>query len=345
MSTSKKAEKSATPVRKSENLPVAMRLKREGFVASADLGFDVSQNDNPTFVAKGLALSFLPYKPQFDAKGNFASHYIHKTQQVELTMFAHPSVGVPYGPLARLILAYLAEYAVKTHSRIIVLDDSISKMLERFGMYNNSTNRKALRQQLNAICKASLLFTWSYERGRRTGEMGLSYPFVSRFNLWKENDKGRRPNKSSDDEPEEGAYLELSEYFFAQVQGAVPLDATSLVELRNAMAIDIYAFFTYQTYGLRKAKFYDWEELHQQFGQSYSRIRAFKPQFLKNVEIVLSKCDDFMLAESEDGKGIWLIPEGCGMPEMLPAETKSEPKKLAESIKTAETDDLFELKP
>lgn len=345
MSTSKKAEKSATPVRKSENLPVAMRPKREGFVASADLGFDVSQNDNPTFVAKGLALSFLPHKSQLDEKGRFATHYVHKTAQVELTMLAPPSAGIPFGPLARLILAFLAEYAVKTRSPIIALDDSISKMLERFGMFNNSKNRKALRQQLNSICKTSLLFTWSYEKGHRTGEMGMTYPFVNRFNLWKENDKGRRPKNSTTAEPEEGAYLELSEYFFAQVQGAVPLDATSLVELRNSMAIDIYAFFTYQTYGLRKAKFYDWEELHKQFGQSYSRIRAFKPQFLKNVEIVLSKCDDFTLAESEDGKGIWLIPEGCGMPELLPAETKTEPKKLAEPKKTAETDDLFELKP
>ena len=184
----------------SNNLPVCSKPKREGFVASADLGFDVTQNDNPTFVAKGLALSFLPHKSHADENGNFATHYQHKTAQVELNMFAPPSVGVPFGPLARLILAYLAEHAVKTHSRFIVLDDSISRMLERFGMFNNSKNRKALRQQLSAICKTSLLFTWSYEKDQKKCEMGMSYPFVSQFNLWRENDRGRRwKNKQTDE--------------------------------------------------------------------------------------------------------------------------------------------------
>ena len=103
--------------------------------------------------------------------------------------------------------------------------------------------------------------------------------------------------------------MELSEYFFSQVQGAVPLDAASLVELGNSMAIDIYAFFTYQTYGLRRPRFYSWNELHQQFGQGFSRVRAFKPKFMKNLAIVQTKSAEFRLEEAEDASGLWLYPK------------------------------------
>lgn len=294
-------------------------LKRTGFLQSADVGMDVTGHDNPTFTAKGFALTNLPYKEPVGPDGKPLTHYQHKTDQVDLTMIAPPDTGLPSGPLARLILAYLSEAAVKQKTRVIKLDSTLSEMLERLGMYPNSKNIRALRDQLRAICRTSLMFVWNYERGKYKVEEAVNFPFVSHYQLWEENKRGRK----SKEEPEVKVFIELSEYFYAQIQASVPLDAQTLVELKTSLAIDIYTFFSYQNYiYFREGRFYSWDELYQQFGRTYSRVRVFKQNFLKSMKTVQEKCSEFVLSEDIKGQGVWLFPV---------QDTASLPKPQAES--------------
>ena len=50
------------------------------------------------------------------------------------TMLARPKVGLPYGSVPRMLLAWIATEAVKTKSRDLILGDSMSQFMRQLGM-------------------------------------------------------------------------------------------------------------------------------------------------------------------------------------------------------------------
>ena len=53
-------------------------------------------------------------------------------------MNATGGVKLPYGNIPRLLLAYITTEAVRTQSRVLVLEDSLSAFMRKLGIYSTS---------------------------------------------------------------------------------------------------------------------------------------------------------------------------------------------------------------
>ena len=96
------------------------------------------------FMARLLALCSLP-------RTNPRNRHQYKRVNgpYTLVMVAGADSKLPFGHLPRLLLAYVTTEAVRTQSRVLVLDDSLSAFMRTLGIY--STDGKAhirLRNQM-----------------------------------------------------------------------------------------------------------------------------------------------------------------------------------------------------
>ena len=110
--------------------------------ADPDLGFQ----------ARMMALCSLPRTNP----GN-RLQYVRKNGPYKLAMIAGAENKLPYGSLARLLMAWISTEAVRTQSRVLVLGDSLSDFMRSLGIY--SSDGKAytrLRNQMKRLFNASV---------------------------------------------------------------------------------------------------------------------------------------------------------------------------------------------
>lgn len=107
------------------------------------------------FMARALVQATLPHS---DPKSN---EFVRKNGNFTLEMMAPSSVGLPYGSIPRIILAWITTEAVKKDSRVIFLGENLSIFLQRLGFENNGGVRgdiTRVKEQL-ALCD----FAWTVE--------------------------------------------------------------------------------------------------------------------------------------------------------------------------------------
>lgn len=189
------------------------------------------------------------------------------------------NVGLPYGTKSRLILAHINSQAIKTQSKIIDVEDSMSAFIKRIGLNLDGYSIKEVKEQLRRLSTSRLSLGYS------DGVMGVQYELqiVSAFDLWFPKDERQRVLWPSS--------LQLSQdYFDSLLNHAIPLDERALGALaNNTMALDIYAWLAQRLHRIEKGnhQFVSWVNLWEQFGQNYQRIRDFRRDFLKNLNTVV----------------------------------------------------------
>ncbi len=136
---------------------------------------------------------------------------------------------------------------------------------------------------------------------------------VSGFELWYPKDERQRVLFPS--------FVRLSdEYFNTLLTHAVPLDHRAIAAMQhNALILDIYKWLAQRLCRVpeKSPAFIVWPLVQAQFGQGYTRIRAFRAVFLTTLKQVLTQYPGAKVEAS--GRGLKLYRS---RPPILPKELK-----------------------
>jgi hypothetical protein len=201
------------------------------------------------FMARAMVQATLPHRA---VAGN---EFERRNGNFTLTLQAPSKIGLPYGSVPRLLLAWVTTEAVKTKSRELELGDSMSAFMAELGLSptggaNGSITR--LKNQTRRLFSATVAA--SYEDGEQIADMG--YRLADKSVLW----------WHSKDPEQAGLWkstVTLSEHFFNEViDRPVPIDMRAMKALKQSpMALDIYAWLTYRVSYLKRPTVIPWASL------------------------------------------------------------------------------------
>mgnify|MGYP003386024042 CR=1 FL=1 len=251
------------------------------------------------YMARALVQATLPHKKQ-------SEHYFkRKNGNYSLSIIADPDIGLPYGVIPRLLLAWMTTEAVRTKERNLVLGDSLSSFMRELdivptgGRWGSITRLKdQMRRLFSASVKAH------YQEGG-VGDIGKTITPVDEYQLW-----------WSPKQPQQAALWEstirLGEGFFNEVvNNPVPIDLRALKALKKSpMALDVYMWLTYRMFYLKKSTKISWESLQMQFGSNFADNKTGRQGFKRGFNLALSKVQ-IVYPEARinpDDKGVLLMP-------------------------------------
>jgi len=191
------------------------------------------------------------------------------------------SIGLPYGSVPRLLMAWITTDAVRTKERDLVLGESLSEFMRKLGLVPTGGRWGSitrLREQMRRLFAATIVVHCEQGNAVANGRFIIADKTVTFWDpkvpdqaaLWKST-------------------VTLSEGFFNEIiSRPVPLDLTVLKALtRSPMSIDIYIWLTYRLSYLKRSTTVPWAALQVQFGADYKRTVDFRANFLKALRKVL----------------------------------------------------------
>ena len=227
------------------------------------------------FMARAMVQATLPHK---QVAGN---EFERRNGNYSLSIMAPSSIGLPYGTIPRLLLAWLTTEAVKTKSRELELGDSLSgfmaelDMMPTGGRWGSITR---LKDQSRRLFASSI--TAVYENG--PGFAVINQAVADRAQFWWDNKHPEQAGlwKST---------VTLSENFFNEViDRPVPIDMRAIRALKKSpLALDIYSWLTYRMSYLTSPTVVSWAGVAMMLGSSYAELRDFKKSFLNELRKVL----------------------------------------------------------
>jgi hypothetical protein len=228
------------------------------------------------FMARAMVQATLPHKK---VVGN---EFERRNGNYTLTLLAPSKIGLPYGTVPRLLLAWLTTEAVKTQSRELELGDSLSGFMRELDMVPTggrwgSINR--LKDQTKRLFSCTVSAT--YEDGQKSAFLNQS--IASKAVLWWD----------AKDPEQAGLWqsqVTLSEAFFSEVVShPVPVDMRALKALKKSpLALDTYCWLTYRASYTKRPSVIPWSALALQFGSDYAELRFFKRAFLEELRKVVT---------------------------------------------------------
>jgi hypothetical protein len=204
-------------------------------------------------------------------------------------------VGLPYGSVPRLLLAWLSTEAVKTKSRELELGDSMSSFMRELdlvptgGRWGSITR---LKEQTRRLFSSTISAIYEGDDGTAI----LNQPIADKTILWWD------PKA-----PEQAALwkssVTLSESFYKElIEHPVPVDLRAIKALkRSPLALDIYVWSTYRASYAKRPSTIPWAALAMQFGSDYGRLRDFRAAFLAELNKVAVVYPALQFDPSEDG--------------------------------------------
>ena len=262
------------------------------------------------FMARAMAQATLPHR-------QVAGHAFERTNGAfSLCILAAPSIGLPYGSIPRLLLAWVTTEAVKTKSRELDLGNSMSSFIAELGMApTGGASGSIARVKTQARKLFTATVSASYDNGKG-GIRDMGYRLADQSTLWWHSN------------PEQAGLWQstvtLSEQFYNEViDRPIPIDMRALTALKQSpMALDIYTWLTYRASYLTRPTVIPWQSLAMQFGSNYSRLRAFKEAFVKELRKVELVYPQVRADPTDDGL---LIRPALTH---IPKQAKVIPKKL-----------------
>jgi hypothetical protein len=249
------------------------------------------------FMARAMVQATLPHRK---VEGTY---FERRNGAFTLSMLASPKIGLPYGSVPRLLLAWVTTEAVKTKERELELGDSMSAFMAELGMSRQGSNITSLKNQTRRLFNATVSAT--YQEGRNTQDIG--YRLADKTVLWWHSKDPEQAGlwKSS---------VTLSEAFFNEIiDRPVPIDMRAIKALKQSpLALDIYATLTYRMSYLKAPTVIPWSALAFQLGSDYSRLRAFKEAFIVELRKVMLVYSGVRVEVQDDG--LKIIPSLTHIP-------------------------------
>jgi hypothetical protein len=256
------------------------------------------------YFARILVLATMPHsRPK-------TSQFQRTNGKFTMTMVAmNDAVGLPYGSIPRLVLAWLSTEAVQTRSRRVELGRSLSEFMRQLGMVPTGGQRgdiTRLRNQMNRLFAAAISCSYADEDDGYDGRR--SFLIADKIDLW------WNPRRPDDQTLWESTVL-LGEQFYQElIDHPVPLDMRALKALKQSpLALDIYAWLTYRMHALREPVVIPWAALEAQFGAAYGATRDFRVKFLRRLKDVLVVYPRARITEVP-GQGLQLAPSLTSIP-------------------------------
>lgn len=215
-----------------------------------------------------------------------------------LNMLAPSSIGLPYGTIPRLLMAWLTTETLRTKEPELVLGNSLSEFMAELelvptgGRWGSITR---LKNQTQRLFNATVSCT--YEDADKTAAIG--YRIASRTMLWWDADK---PKDAAQRQLWQSTVTLSQDFFDEVVSSPVPIDMRALKALKKSpMALDIYCWLTYRMSYLSRETLIPWPALATQFGAEYGRIRDFKAAFIQQLRKVHVMYPEARIEEAKDG--------------------------------------------
>jgi len=265
------------------------------------------------FMARALTLATMPHsKPA----GN---EFVRKNGSFTMTMIAPSAIGLPYGSIPRILLAWLTTEAVRTQDRELMLGDSMSAfmreldMLPTGGRWGSITR---LKTQTRKLFGSSVHCNYIDKMpDGAVHELGLNLHVTDDYSLWWEP-------KSPGQKSLFHSTVTLTQPFYDEiVKNPVPIDMRALRAIKNSsMSLDIYMWLTYRMSYLKRPTEIPWQALQTQFGASYPittrGTRDFKRNFLMQLRKVLVVYPE---ARADEGDiGLMLKPSKTHIKRLVP---------------------------
>lgn len=249
------------------------------------------------YMARSLVQATMPHRKPSN------NEFIRQNGAFTLSILSPQKIGLPFGSIPRLLIAWVTTEAVLTKNRELILGDSLTQFMSQLdlvptgGRWGTITR---LREQMKRLFSAAISCT--YDDGEHWAIKNV-HP-ITQANLWW---APKSPNQISLFD----STLTLSEEFFNEVTAyPIPIDMDVIKAIKQSpMALDIYCWLTYRMSYLKKSSTIPWEALKVQFGADYAQdvqgTRNFKKAFLRE----LRKVDLFYRANVEsEGNGLTLKP-------------------------------------
>ena len=241
-------------------------------------GQDAQDRGDLGFTARSLVLCTLPHSnPK-------TSHFYRHNGHYTLTLAAlNGKIGLPYGTIPRLLIAWISTEIVKTKSKTLTLGSSLSEFLREIGLSRQGGARgdiTRLREQMRRLF--SCYVSCDYHDKNRDAMDG--------FKIVEKSDTWWHPQQ-----PDQAGLwqsnLTVSDKFYDEVLTApIPIDLGALKALKgSAMQLDLYMWLTFRNSYLKEETTITWAQLQMQFGSGYRREQDFKIAFkgaLKKVLVV-----------------------------------------------------------
>lgn len=250
-----------------------------------------------------LCQTFLPYRNP----GPDVRIWKQKQGNVSLAIQASESynpekddfefIGLPFGPKARIILAHINSEAIRTQSKTVNVEDSMSAFIKCIGLNLDGRTINEVKSQLRKLSASTLSLGYAdNEKGVR-----VDLKIVKAFDLWFPKDEKQRVLWPTN--------IQLTEdYFGSLINHAIPLDERALAALsHSAMALDIYAWLAQRLHRInpQEPQFLTWKALKEQFGRGYAQMYKFKQIFRKTLTLARSQYPQASVYE-EKNAGFWL---------------------------------------
>ena len=262
------------------------------------------------FMGRALVQATMPHRK---IDGN---EFIRENGSFRLTILSPSNIGLPYGSIPRLLMAWITTEAVKTKQREIILGQSLSEFMSKIDIVPTG-GRWGSITRLKSQMKRLFSSTVSCHYSDSTGIANINLQVTDEYQFWWEP---QHPEQITLWE----STVKLSQNFFEEItNNPIPLNIDVLKAIKKSpLAIDIYCWLTYRMSYLKKQTEISWWTLQSQFGSNYSRdhqgIRNFKRAFLRELKKVHLFYPDALV--DGDGKGLTLKPsnphilstKGCG---------------------------------
>jgi len=241
------------------------------------------------FMARAMVQATLPHRK---VEGN---EFTRVNGNYSLSIMAPSRIGLPYGTIPRLLLAWVTTEAVKTKERELELGDSLSGFMRELdlvptgGRWGSITRlkdqtRRLFASSITAIYKKEHAFAVVNQAVADSATFWWDAKSPEQAGLWKSS-------------------VILSEKFYSEViDRPVPIDMRAIKALKKSpMALDIYTWLTYRMSYLKKPTVIPWSAVAAMFGSDYALLRQFKAAFLVELKKVVLIYPQVQVEPTEHG--------------------------------------------
>ena len=280
-------------------------IQRRRSQAKRELKETAFEDDDRHHIHSVLALCGLPYREPPAGAREYMREYGRNSLVVQAGFLKDPESGkmapqgLPYGPKARLLLLHICTMAIRQRSAEIAIADSMSAFIRDLGFSVTGGSRGTITQfkeQLNRLAAAHMqIGLWNGSRS-----MTLNAQPIKSFEIWLPQDPDQRVLWSST--------LRLDHDFYESLRAhALPIDIRALRAFaQSAKQIDMVLWLAYRLRNVSRPYPISWEKLREQFGANVKRLRKFREEFAKDLELIREVFPELPVRLTEDG--IWLAP-------------------------------------